>query len=36
MIGSFMVYKTRGLDWNTWACNTQIEGLGMTGNDVIQ
>jgi hypothetical protein len=36
MIGSFMVYKTRGLDWNTWVCNTKIDGLGMTGNDVMQ
>ena len=32
MIGSFMVYKTRGLDWTTWSCNTNIDGLGMNGN----
>ena len=36
MIGSFMIFKTRGKDWVSWSCTTQIDGLGMTGNDVMQ
>lgn len=36
MIGSFMVFKTRGKDWVSWSCNTTIDGLGITGNDVMK